>query len=58
MHFFHYLTLLSVTIDGGELTVSTDTQVDLLFEGVGLESLGDTENGILITRTTHQHWSS
>lgn len=29
------------------LTVSTDTQVDLLLEGVGLVGLGDTQDGIL-----------
>jgi hypothetical protein len=31
----------------GRLTVSTNTEVDLLLEGVGLESFGDTENSIL-----------
>jgi hypothetical protein len=31
----------------GRLTVSTNTEVDLLLEGVGLKSFGDTENGIL-----------
>lgn len=31
------------------LTVGTNTEVDLLLEGVGLESLGDTQNGILFT---------
>lgn len=49
---------LGISIDGGGLTVSTNTQVDLLLEGVGLEGLGDTENGILITHAAHQHWTS
>lgn len=47
MYFFHCFDILASQIDGGGLTVSTDTQVDLLLEGVGLEGLGDTENGIL-----------
>lgn len=38
---------LGFSIDDGGLTVSTNTQVDLLLEGVGLEGLGNTENGIL-----------
>lgn len=29
------------------LTVSTDTKVDLLLEGVGLVGLGDTQDSIL-----------
>jgi hypothetical protein len=32
------------------LTVGTNTQVDLLLEGVGLESFGDTEDSILLTQ--------
>lgn len=38
-----------------KLTVSTDTEVNLLLEGVGLEGLGDTENGILKTSAAHQY---
>lgn len=34
---------------GVRLTVGTNTQVDLLLEGVGLESFGDTKNGVLLT---------
>lgn len=48
---------LGFSIDDGGLTVSTNTQVDLLLEGVGLEGLGDTENGILYACAAHQHWS-
>jgi hypothetical protein len=31
------------------LTVGTHAEVDLLLEGVGLESFGDAENGVLLT---------
>jgi hypothetical protein len=31
----------------GILTVGANTEVDLLLEGVGLEGLGDTQNGVL-----------
>lgn len=47
MQFSHCFVFRVFVIVGGGLTVSTDTQVDLLLEGVGLEGLGDTENGIL-----------
>ena len=34
----------------GLLTVSSNTEIDLLLVGIGLESLGDTKNGILQKR--------
>jgi hypothetical protein len=36
-------------LDVEMLTVSANSKVDLLLEGIGLESFGDTENSILST---------
>lgn len=47
----HPNTIVRVASAGeGLLTVSSNTEIDLLLVGIGLESLGDTKNGILQKR--------